>query len=204
MDKLLEKIISNRKLHGHWLNTLSYLEYIGARKIIKSQGSNELSYSMICHISEEARHALFFKRLCDKNFEGACPTYSEDYLLAGKAASDYFQSLDRYVGNLLDNSYLSYLYVTLLVEERALSVYQVYNKLLIQNNFNFNLKSILAEEDRHLLETLKEIKKIDSSFNERAVILRNEEDRLFKQLLEEIRKAAALDWEESEGLSAHL
>ena len=205
MEAILKNIIENSQLHAYWLNTLSYLEHIGSRKIIKSQSSTELTYDMIRHISEEARHALFLKNLCRKNFVDTCPTYSEEYLLAGNAPSTYFQGLDRFVGkNLEDNSYLSYLYVTLLVEERAMDVYQIYNKLLIQNDFKFNLKSILMEEDRHLSETLGELKKTDPQFNERITSLREKENKLFTQFLAEIDSVIATNSRKEEQLNASL
>ena len=48
------------------------------------------------HISEEARHALFFKTLIRKVVPKGCPTFEPQYLLAGEESENYFQSIDWY------------------------------------------------------------------------------------------------------------
>ena len=60
MNEILELIVSDRFIHAKWLNALSHLEYIGTRKIIKSQLSENIDYETLKHIHEESRHALFF------------------------------------------------------------------------------------------------------------------------------------------------
>jgi len=187
MNTILEKIIDNNQTHALWINTLSYLEYIGSRKIIKSQSSNQLTYDIIQHISEEARHALFFKSIGYKHFNNICPTYDTQYLLGGHSSSLYFQELDFYVGSEFEgNHYLSYLYVTLLVEERAIRVYQDYNDLLLKKNYKFSLNSILKEEERHLVETINELKIKDKKYNQRILALRKEEESFFKKFIKKI------------------
>ena len=52
----------NPNLHARWLNMFSYLEYIGFRKIVKSQGAENLSLETLGHAVEEGRHALMLKK----------------------------------------------------------------------------------------------------------------------------------------------
>ena len=64
--KILEKVTSEKALHSRWLNTLSYLEYIGTRKILKSLPAHIFGKVFLEHVNEEARHSLFFKNLAQK------------------------------------------------------------------------------------------------------------------------------------------
>jgi SPX domain protein involved in polyphosphate accumulation len=43
LEKCLAKILEDPNLHASWLNTFSYLEYVGFRKIVKSQDSESMS-----------------------------------------------------------------------------------------------------------------------------------------------------------------
>lgn len=36
LEDLVERIVADPALHARWLNTFSYLEYVGIRKIVKS------------------------------------------------------------------------------------------------------------------------------------------------------------------------
>ena len=37
LEGLISQIVADPALHARWLNTFSYLEYVGFRKIVKSQ-----------------------------------------------------------------------------------------------------------------------------------------------------------------------
>jgi len=37
LEGLISQIVADPALHARWLNTFSYLEYVGFRKILKSQ-----------------------------------------------------------------------------------------------------------------------------------------------------------------------
>ncbi len=177
--------------HAKWLNTLSLLEYIGARKIIKSQEAHSLDLMMMEHIAEETRHAYFFKKLSEKTLPGACPNYSEDALLAGKSSKDYFQSLDHMVTHELQvtNTRLNYLYVTWLIEERAIFVYTLYLQIIrpfkLYKERTFKLQGILNEENSHL-ETMRFlIYELDpEKAPQRQKIFANKEEAAFKCLLD--------------------
>ena len=62
----LETLFINPKLHAKFLNTLSFLEYTGARKIVKSQDAEDIDMEKLSHMAEEIRHALMFKRFSNK------------------------------------------------------------------------------------------------------------------------------------------
>ena len=54
--------------HAKWLNTLSFLENCGARKIAACEHPTLVKEEMLKHAAEEFRHAHHLKRQIDKSF----------------------------------------------------------------------------------------------------------------------------------------
>ena len=159
--KILEKVTSNKKLHSKWLNTLSYLEYIGTRKILKSLSSTSIDIQLLEHINEESRHSLFFKKLAYKQTRKPLG-FRPDEMISSQQASDYFQKVDHYASKFsFANPMLNYFYTTYVVERRVLIVYTLYNDLLKRKKFSFSLQSILNDEKEHFDFVLKKIKETD-------------------------------------------
>lgn len=61
----LRKIIADERVEARWLNTISYLEYVGARKIFRSVATSHPSVSVLDHLADETRHAAAFKVLAE-------------------------------------------------------------------------------------------------------------------------------------------
>ncbi|MDE0118509.1 MAG: hypothetical protein OXM55_00685 [Bdellovibrionales bacterium] len=185
----LKAVVQDKRQHTHWLNTLAFMEHIGSRKIIKSQDSTKLDHFVLQHISEEARHAFYFKNLAHKLSPSDCPTFEDIYLIKGSASEDYFQAIDHKAEkNLTDSpskNILNYLYTTWLIEERALMLYELYNQVLKSNKLPFNLNAILREEDHHLKTVIQIIQKKDLDFKERATRLFDYEKEAFSSLVKE-------------------
>ena len=159
--KILETITCDKKLHAKFLNTLSYLEYIGSRKMLKSLPAFILNKSFLDHINEEVCHSLFLKSLAEK-LEKNSLGFKEQELIAGDSASHYFQEVDHYTLKFsFSNTILNYLYTTYAIEQRALVFYSLYNKVLKKKAFSFSLQSILNDEQKHLNNVLKKIKQTD-------------------------------------------
>lgn len=161
---LMLRVVSDTDLHARWLNTLSYLEYIGFRKIIKSQDASHMNQQMLQHANEEGRHALLLKNICLKVGGPRYDTYHPAKLLKGPEAELYFQSVDAEAEALLspiasgkELSRLTYLAVTWLIEVRALEVYGIYTEALRARGMSSPLASLLKEEERHLEEVEEKI-----------------------------------------------
>ncbi len=92
---ILARLTGDAGRHARFLNTLSLLEYIGVRKILKSQPAEGLSAEMLEHILEEARHAYVLKRLALRVGGESVATYAAPALLCGEEARRYIQTLDR-------------------------------------------------------------------------------------------------------------
>ncbi|MEO5970724.1 MAG: hypothetical protein ABIQ95_12425 [Bdellovibrionia bacterium] len=198
-EKTIAQLETNPELHARFLNTLSLLEYIGARKILKSQKEEKISSQILAHAAEEIRHAQTFKKLALKMSSGKLSTYSEDHLLCGKEAREYFQSLDQAVhAEIGEDSYTNYLFTTLLIEERANQIYPIYEPVLARAGYPGVLKAIVKEEDSHLKDILtslqeqgREQKKDRPSMSvDKMIELRMLEAAAFEKFISTVHAAA--------------
>ena len=189
LQSFLQSIVQNKSLHTRWLNTLAFMEHIGSRKIIKSQNSMTIDHFILQHISEEARHAFYFKNLAHKLSPSECPNFEESYLIKGASSENYFQSIDHKAEEELSNSshknLLNYLYTTWMIEERAVMLYELYNQVLKSNKMPFNLNLILREEDHHLKTVMQITQEKDLEFKKRATRLFEYERTAFTSLVQE-------------------
>lgn len=157
-SQVLKGIVERPTVHARWLNTLSMLEYIGCRKMVKALHASSLDIGLLHHICEEAGHAWRFKKLSETIGPGGCKSYDDADLLHGAAARNYLCQLDRQTSAYwLDsavpsNELLPYWTVTCLVEWRAMQVYALYEDILQTTALGISLRGILQEEQRHLAE----------------------------------------------------
>ena len=163
LARILPRIVAEPFLHARMVNTLSRMEYVGVRKILKARHIDQLDLEGVQHIVEEASHALKLKKAAVKLQGGSqqgIRTYSADDTLAGDGAEDYLQGVDRACEKLLESfgfgeplrSEANYLLSTLAIEIRAEAFYPLYEKILRQADAPFSVRSILKDEVRHLAE----------------------------------------------------
>lgn len=151
---VLETIVEETKREAHWLNTLSLLEYIGARKISKTVASVHPEVSEILdHLADEARHAFAFKRLAEIVADDRVSSY-----LGEDAARSYFSQLDRRATEWLEEvapdagTLENYLLVTTLIERRAMTVYPLYRSISPESAVEEEVQKIVVEEQDHRVE----------------------------------------------------
>ncbi len=163
MQSLLEHIVATPSVHARFLNTLSLLEYVGARKILKSQPYACLDHRVLAHAAEEIRHAQLLKRAAMK-LAPDCATYDPAALICGKEAFNYFQTVDHAASQILNehDPRHCYLYSTYLVEIRALEFYMLFDKVMRTLGKPSVFRGILAEEQRHLQEINDWLSNIDN------------------------------------------
>ena len=212
---ILARLTGDAARHARFLNTLSLLEYIGVRKILKSQPAEGLSAEMLEHILEEARHAYVLKRLALRVGGEAVATYAAPALLCGEEARRYIQTLDRSaeidlkesrdsasgaaatggavpaggVSPASGSASVNYLYTTLLIEERAGAVYPLYEPLLARVGLGGVLAGIIREEEGHLSAVMRRVMDEDPGHAPRLERLRRAERRAYAAFV------AALDRE---------
>lgn len=192
---LLERVIAEPARHARFVNTLSLMEYIGARKILKSQPAAGFTLELLAHVSEEIRHAHVLKRLALK-LDPAVETYAPEFLLAPAAASGYMQAVDRAAeadlaatGNAAQ-PWVNYLYTTLLVEERAGGFYPAYAERLAPLGHAAVIQGILREEENHLRQVVDHLLRDDADGRARLDRLRVVEATAFEKWLTEMQHAA--------------
>jgi hypothetical protein len=127
--------------HARIVNTLSFMEYQGARKIFKSQDEHAMDEQILSHAAEEARHALVFKRIALK-LDPSQTTY--DYIIR----NSYMQTVDAASAHV--HRALAYCLTTIVVEERALAFYPLYADVLDRFALGHGLRAIVREEGGHL------------------------------------------------------
>lgn len=198
ITSLLEKLVKNPELHSRFVNTLSFLEYTGARKILKSQLEQDISQELLSHAAEEIRHAQIFKKIALEISSGKRNSYHEDHLLCRKEASHYIQFVDHEIERKLGKgkTWLNYLYTTLLIEERVNIFYPIYASFLEKfkehHSFAKMIRSVLKEEESHLYHVLKQLQidgKSSRHFTEEAFIeLHEKEENAFIQWMNTLMK----------------
>ena len=171
--------------HARFINSISHMEYMGARKIMKSQHEDSVSADVLAHMAEEIRHAQVFKKMALKLSDGLLVSYDEEFLLAGNEARAYIQSVDQGVAGVLkrQDSYYNYLLSTLLIEERANKVYPFYAQLLEPYGFSTHIQKILREEEHHLKEIEDNLKERQGLSSEQMEHLRELESTAFDTLI---------------------
>jgi len=160
LASLLPKILSSSELHAKWLNTLSFLENCGARKIAACEHPTKVKEEMLKHAAEEFRHAHYLKRQIERISIPFLPDYSPVHLLGGTTTLHYLPELDvktsRYISSLGWSKRMvkeaAYLLVTYAIELRAEELYPIYETALQQHGSKVKVRSILLEEQEHLEE----------------------------------------------------
>ena len=189
--ELLRTIASKPSTHARFLNTVSMLEYIGARKIMKSQQADEMDMELLTHVSDESRPAWLVKRLAWQRERESTRTYAPECLLCGAEGEAYIQELDAAVKEELagcgvegdspqSSGWLNYLYTSLLIEERAEHFYADYAVVLQEHKLGGALKALIKDETKHLIQMARRIKEVDPRGEERLSRLRVVEKRGFQ------------------------
>lgn len=195
MEQLLTVIVASNELHAKWLNTLSFLENCGARKIAACEHPTLVKEEMLKHAAEEFRHAHHLKRQIERLSSSSMETYSLSLMLGGSATLHYLTALDLKASRYLKDLGLSkqsireaaYLLVTYAIELRAEELYPIYDRVLRKVDSRVAVKSILLEEKEHLAEMKEGLKQLSSGFTHAAHICAIE-SHLCKLWLDEIAK----------------
>jgi hypothetical protein len=186
---LLKIILQHGPLHAKWLNTLSYLENCGARKIAACEHPTLVKEEMLKHAAEEFRHAHYLKNQIKKVSSAPFLDYAPTQILGGFASLNYLRTLDLHTCRFLlkdlrqprgEVKKSAYLLVTYAIEVRARDLYPLYHEVLRTEGSNVFVKSILLEEEEHLKEMEEGLSKLPRGF-EWAKKVCSFEETLFRQ-----------------------
>lgn len=160
LKELISRIICSDDRHAKWLNTLSYLENCGARKIAACEHPTNVKQEMLKHAAEEFRHAHYLKSQIAK-MGLVLKDYALPNLMGGVASLHYLSALDIQISRYLSKEEklsekavreAAYLLVTYAIELRAEELYPLYEEALRKGDSKVRVKSILLEEKEHLNE----------------------------------------------------
>jgi hypothetical protein len=188
----LDAIVGVPPRHARMLNTLSLLEHMGSHKIMATQHAAGIDQATLKHVAEEAHHAYFMKRQAEKTAERPLE-YVADDLLAPAAARMYFQRLESAIARAVGAGYGTravYLYMSMIVEFRALWFYGLYQLALERARHGLSLRRVLGEERAHLDDIAVRLEVIGARVRAQTPEFLAAERRLFVRLLSAIENAA--------------
>jgi len=190
---LLTRIVADAPRHARLANTLSLLEHIGSHKIMTTQHAADIDQPTLKHVAEEAGHAYFMKRQAEKTAQRPLE-YADEDLLAPAAARMYFQRLEAALVRTLGerrNSRTVYLYMSMIVEFRALWFYGLYQQTLERARHPLSLKRVLGEEQNHLGDVAQRLETAGELNDARTAELVGRENVLYGRLLSALQRAIA-------------
>ncbi len=197
IKSILQSIVDDNALHAKWLNTLSYMENAGAKKISASEHKENVNLIILKHAAEEHRHAYYLKKQLDKLGGNLCKTYTNDELLTPNQTKFYLNALDvavcRYLKQQFNLSgyelkFAAYLFVTYAIEVRADELYPIYQDVLTDARSKVNVKSIILEEEGHLEEMLNQLKTFSADWEKHAEIVIRIEQEMFDDWMNNLGK----------------
>lgn len=154
LQRTLRAIVSHPAVHARFLNSLSRLEYVGVRKMVKARRSQDLDLDGLQHILEESVHATRLKKFARAVAPpGVCvDTFRAEHTLSGDEAEGYFQAVDRAGEEALGEaaSEASYILTSAAIEIRARAFYPAYQEILQAAGSRVSVASILTDEEAHL------------------------------------------------------
>jgi hypothetical protein len=190
---LLGRIVPNAERHARLINTLSMLEHLGSHKIMATQHSADIDQPTLKHVAEEAHHAYFMKRQAEKAADRPMEYVAQD-LLAPAAARLYFQRLESALVRSLArqrSTRVVYLYMSMIVEFRALWFYGLYQQTLRRLGHPMSLKRVLGEEQAHLGDMAVRLEADGELSDARTDEFLTHEKRLYERLLNALQNAAS-------------
>ncbi len=190
---LLVRTIGAPAQHGRLINTLSLLEHMGSHKIMATQHRADIDQSTLRHVAEEAHHAYFMKRQAEKTADRPLEYVAAD-LLAPAAARMYFQRLEAATVRTLGRDCgprAAYLYMSMIVEFRALWFYGLYQETLQRARHVLSLKRLIGEEQNHLDEMATRLEAAGERNDAHVTELLARERTLFARLLSAFDQAVA-------------
>lgn len=165
----INEVTSSDTYHYLWLRSLSYLEYIGYRKMVKSLSHQEVGKGIYHHLTDEIRHSFMLKELADKGFDGKNLNGLFNHRFVD-ISEGYFQDLDQEVKKWVikssrsANPYWCYILVSYIIEKRAIKIYPQYYLRLQEVPYKYIIQKIIKDEQEHLNyieETIQMIPELD-------------------------------------------
>ena len=187
----LEEVTTSGSKHYLWLRSLSYLEYIGYRKMVKALGYDHVNKGVFHHLTDEIQHSFMLRELAEKGYRhGTSLSFGSEYL---EIAEDYFQKIDgeihdwveRFCGK--ENPFLCYLLTSYIIEKRAMKVYPQYYNRLSEIPSKAIIQKIIKDEGEHLSYLETQMSLLPGWNEEKSQSLQSMEDDCFEAYLKKMQ-----------------
>ncbi len=195
---VLRAIAGAPALHARFVNTLSRMEYIGVRKMLKSRRAERMDLDGLQHMLDEGVHALRLKKAASALGAAAgvdVSTFAEPHTLAGSAGEAYFQALDHRAEDIVADlpeaarAEANYLLTSAAIEVRAQVFYPLYDRCLSEAHAGFSVAAITKDEDRHLGEMKEGLARVMVNWRARLEAVLSAEHTLFGGFLDAVEMA---------------
>jgi len=190
IQAVLRQLAQSPALEARWLHTLSFMEFIGARKISRTVADRHPTLAVLEHLADETRHAFAFKRLAAE-LSGAEPSG----FLCPEAAGRYFQALDHELATWATartgapDVFLHYLLTTTAIERRAMVLYPLYKAASRHASVREELGRVVTEEQGHRRSIedacVARLSAVGASLDDALAL----EERLFGAFIQELEVA---------------
>lgn len=191
-SEFLRQALLNSSSHSLWLHSLSYLEHIGYRKIVKAIPYEKINVEVFHHLKDEIEHSFLLKQAaCELNPNPLDPKVA---LQIQQIAENYFQSLDLltegWIRDLLgkEDSFLCYMGVSTVIEKRAMKVYPTYYAQLKDPSLRSKIQKIIKDESGHLTSLEEKMVLIPTSHPLDFSLLFEKEEGYFDHYLQQMSK----------------
>ena len=189
LKPLIEQITKDPIVHAKWLNTLSFMENTGAKKISRFESKTDVSLLILKHAAEEHRHAYYLKKQISKLAPTGFENYDDAWLISPQTSKYYLDMLDVWVSKYIKKTlglsgyelkWASYLLVTYAIEVRADELYPIYQDILTSIHSKIQVKSIIVEEEGHLEEMISQLKATWPDWEQHAAVAVQIETELYQ------------------------
>ncbi|MGD8341130.1 MAG: hypothetical protein PVH89_10125 [Gammaproteobacteria bacterium] len=188
---VLNRIVASSELHPKLMNTLSMLEHMGSQKIMATQHGSTIDQATLRHLAEECHHAYFMKRQAEKA-AGHSLEYTPTDLLEAPSARMYFQRLEAAMIRRLETEQsvtATYLYMSMIIEFRAVWFYSLYQHALKRVDHSLSLKRLLGEEQNHLTAMAEQLEHTGELSDARIDSFIAIEHKLFSRFLDSLQQS---------------
>ncbi len=190
-SQFLDQITQNPSQHHLWLRALSYLEYIGYRKMVKAVPYSKVNTGVYHHLSDEIQHSFMLREIADKQFGNNLSMQKVTSLVG--IAENYFQGLDSQVDDWIESklgqkdSYASYVWVSYTIEKRAIKVYPQYLAKVSEQALKIVIQKIIKDETDHLSYLEGVIEQLPEEISLKNAPVLQIEEKCFEGFLENIQ-----------------
>lgn len=214
MVEFAEEVCASPLLLGKYLNMLSLLEFIGARALINTFATQvENNETNLKHVLEEARHSLTLRKMGEKLARRKLE-YNDDGVFTYRTSDYFIKRMIAHVHNDLMNDpdlkqnsdkrhRFVILYVSGILEVRAVWWYTIFNAEIFKRNYKINFNQVLLDEEGHISSIDEEISATDPLHIERLEKYFVKEESLFAQYFADQKSYLAEHSAKSQSNFAH-